>query len=209
MCIGPKTRFLIRRALIITGLGEDAKFAKNWHCRYMCKDRDIWKLKVSSLKWYHLCGHYYCREATRAVFAKAFYHISLWRNQLCCAPWITYVRPIWYLMSRWGLGPKVCMHHFGCGMNWIKGYYMIVKVKNETFWFSTYSMEMHSLTSSSFIICLWGEMFGSRTILLSFLDNLLQDAFYCFFYKKLSFKKIIFEIAHKTCSTWVWGTVHP
>ena len=26
-------------------------------------------------------------------------------------------------------------------------------------------MEMHSLTSSSFIICLWGETFGSRTIL--------------------------------------------
>ena len=42
---------------------------------------------------------------------------------------------------------------------------MIVKVKIETFWFSTYSMEMHSLTSSSFIICLWGETFGSRTIL--------------------------------------------
>ena len=46
------------------------------------------------------------------------------------------------------------MHHFGCGMNWIKGYYMIVKVKNETFWFSTYSVEMHSLTSSSFITCI-------------------------------------------------------
>ena len=42
---------------------------------------------------------------------------------------------------------------------------MIVKVQNETFWFSTYSMEMHSLPSSSFIICLWGETFGSRTIL--------------------------------------------
>ena len=42
---------------------------------------------------------------------------------------------------------------------------MIVKVQNETFWFSTYSMEMHSLTSSFFIICLWGETFGSRTIL--------------------------------------------
>ena len=70
-------------------------------------------------------------------------------------------------VSRWGLGPKVCMHHFGCGMNWIKGYYMIVKVKNETFWFSTYSVEMHSLTSSSFIICLWGETFGSRTILFT------------------------------------------
>ena len=80
--------------------------------------------------------------------------------------WITYyVLPIWYLVSRWGLGPKVCMHHFGCGMNWIKGYYMIVKVKNETLWFSTYSMEMYFLTSSSFIICLWGETFGSRTIL--------------------------------------------
>ena len=40
--------------------------------------------------------------------------------------WITYyVLPIWYLVSRWGLGPKVCMHYFGCGMNWIKGYYMI------------------------------------------------------------------------------------
>ena len=25
--------------------------------------------------------------------------------------------PIWYLVSRWGLGPKVCMYHFGCGMN--------------------------------------------------------------------------------------------
>ena len=59
------------------------------------------------------------------------------------------------------------MHHFGYGMNWIKGYYLIVKVKNETFWFSTYSMEMHSLTSSSFIICLWGETFGSRTILFT------------------------------------------
>ena len=43
--------------------------------------------------------------------------------------WITYVLPIWYLVSMWGLGPKVCMHHFGCGMNWIKRYYMIVKVK--------------------------------------------------------------------------------
>ena len=31
--------------------------------------------------------------------------------------WITYVLPIWYLVSRWGLGPKVFMHHFGCGMN--------------------------------------------------------------------------------------------
>ena len=39
-----------------------------------------------------------------------------------CTPYI-------YLASRWGLGPKVCMHHFGCGMNWIKGYYMIVKKK--------------------------------------------------------------------------------
>ena len=40
--------------------------------------------------------------------------------------------PLWYLVSRWGLGSKVCMHHFGCGngMNWIKWYYMIVKVKN-------------------------------------------------------------------------------
>ena len=79
-----------------------------------------------------------------------------------------YVLPIWYLVSRWGLGPKVCMHHFGCGMNWIKGYYMIVKVQNETFWFSSYSVEMHSLTSSSFIICFWGETFGSRTILSFF-----------------------------------------
>ena len=76
-------------------------------------------------------------------------------------------------MSRWGLGPKVCMHHFGCGMNWIKGYYMIVKVQNETFWFSTYSMEMHSLTLSSFIICLWGETFGSRTILLKNFKEIL------------------------------------
>ena len=82
--------------------------------------------------------------------------------------WIIFVLPLWYLVSRWGLGSKVCMHHFGCGngMNWIKGYCMIVKVKIETFWFSTYSMEMHSLTSSSFIICLRGETFGSRTILL-------------------------------------------
>ena len=82
--------------------------------------------------------------------------------------WIIFVLPLWYLVSRWGLGSKVCMHHFGCGngMNWIKGYYMIVKVKIETFWFSTYSMEMHSLTSSFFINCLWGETFGSRTILL-------------------------------------------
>ena len=83
---------------------------------------------------------------------------------------VNYVLWLPYLVkkSRWGLGPKVCMHHFGCGngMNWIKGYYMIVKVKNLTFWFSTYSMEMHSLTWSSFIICLWGETFGSRTILL-------------------------------------------
>ena len=79
-------------------------------------------------------------------------------------------------MSRWGLGPKVCMHHFGCGMNWIKGYYMIVKVKNETFWFSTYSMEMHSLTSSSCIICLWGETFGSRTILLHYI---VEIVLYC------------------------------
>ena len=35
--------------------------------------------------------------------------------------WITFALPIWYLVSRWGLGPKVCMHHFGCGTNWIKG----------------------------------------------------------------------------------------
>ena len=83
-------------------------------------------------------------------------HRSNTVNNICT----TYI-----LVSRWGLGPKVCMYHFGCGMNWIKGYYMIVKVKNETFWFSTYSMEMHSFTSSSFIICLWGETFGSRTIL--------------------------------------------
>ena len=81
--------------------------------------------------------------------------------------WIIFVLPLWYLVSRWGLGSKVCMHHCGCGngVNWIKGYYMIVKVKIEINWFSTYSMEMHSLTSSSFIICLWGETFGSRTIL--------------------------------------------
>ena len=45
--------------------------------------------------------------------------------------WIIYVLPIWYLVSGWGLGPKVCIHHFGCGMIWIKGYYMIVKVKND------------------------------------------------------------------------------
>ena len=50
---------------------------------------------------------------------------------------------------------------------------MIVKVKNETFWFSTYSVEMHSLTSSSFIICLWGETFGLRTILLWMKWNIL------------------------------------
>ena len=120
--------------------------------------------------------------------------------------------PLWYLVSRWGLGPKICMHHFGCGMNWIKGYFMIVKVKNETFWFSTSSMEMHSLTSSSFIICLWGETFGSRTILLSFLDifdllnqnrndasvfmlSVLRFGWKCILAKKLVFKhisKIIF-----------------
>ena len=41
---------------------------------------------------------------------------------------------------------------------------MIVKDRNETFWFSTYSMEMNSLMSA-FIICLGGETFGSRTIL--------------------------------------------
>ena len=29
-------------------------------------------------------------------------------------------------------------------------------------------MEMHSLTSSSFTICSWGEAFGSRIILFSF-----------------------------------------
>ena len=81
--------------------------------------------------------------------------------------WIIYALPIWYLVSRWGLEPKVCMYHFGCGMNWIKGYYMIVKVKSETFSFSTYSVEMHSLTSSSFIICLWAETFGSRAILFT------------------------------------------
>ena len=62
------------------------------------------------------------------------------------------------------------MHHFVCGMNWIEGYYMIVKVKTETFWLSTYSMEMHSITSSSFIICLWGETFGLRTILFLYWD---------------------------------------
>ena len=94
--------------------------------------------------------------------------------------WITYVLPVWYLVNRWGLGPKVCMHHFGCGMNWIKGYYMIVKVQNETFWFSTYSMEMHSVTSSSFIICLWGETFGSRTILSSSLMAFLTFTFSLF-----------------------------
>ena len=46
--------------------------------------------------------------------------------------WIIFVLPLWYLVSRWGLGSKVCMHHFGCGngMNWIKGYYMIVTGKN-------------------------------------------------------------------------------
>ena len=71
------------------------------------------------------------------------------------------------------------MHHFGCGMNWIKGYYMIVKVQNETFWVSTYSMEIHSLTSSSFIICLWGETFGSRTILFCFV--LFLFLFFVFF----------------------------
>ena len=94
-----------------------------------------------------------------------FMEVKANRSQI---QWIIFVLPLWYLVSRWGLGSKVCMHHFGCGngINWIKGYYMIVKVKIETFWFSTYSMEMHSLTSSSFIICLWGETFGSRTILL-------------------------------------------
>ena len=96
-----------------------------------------------------------------------FMEVKAYRGQI---QWIIFVLPLWYLVSRWGLGSKVCMHHFGCGngMNWIKGYYMIVKVKIETFWFSTYSVEMHSLTSSSFIICLWGETFGSRTTLSSF-----------------------------------------
>ena len=39
-------------------------------------------------------------------------------------------------------------------------------------------MEMHSLTSSSFIICLWGEMFGSRTILYSEISKLLKFVFF-------------------------------
>ena len=45
--------------------------------------------------------------------------------------WIIFVLLLWYLVSRWGLGPKVCMYHFGCGngMNWIKGYYMITKTQ--------------------------------------------------------------------------------
>ena len=110
--------------------------------------------------------------------------------------WIIFVLPLWYLVSRWDLGSKVCMHHFGCGngMNWIKGYYMIVKVKIETFWFSTYSMEMHSLTSSSFIICLWGETFGSRTILYK--QNIVFEANVMFDGQKwefLSIKKCSFS----------------
>ena len=47
--------------------------------------------------------------------------------------------PIWYLASRWGLGLKVCMHHFGCGVNWIKGYYMIVKKKTKLLIFNFFN----------------------------------------------------------------------
>ena len=121
----------------------------------------------------------------RATYASLGWLWPSWRSKANRGQiqWITYVLPIWYLVSRWGLGPKVCMHHFGCGMNWINGYYMIVKVKNETFWFSTYSVEMHSLTSSSFIICLWGETFGSRTILFTNLWILFLNSPY--FLKKL------------------------
>ena len=34
--------------------------------------------------------------------------------------WTIYALSIWYLVSRGGLRPKVCMHYFGFGMNWIK-----------------------------------------------------------------------------------------
>ena len=90
------------------------------------------------------------------------------------------VLPIWYLVSRWGSGPQVYMHHFRCGMNWINGYYMIVKVKNENFWFSTYSMEMHSLTSSSFITCLWGEMVWFENFFDELLGKLLPNVWLSF-----------------------------
>ena len=129
--------------------------------------------RSSEVKWGKLCAmatifgqkNHWCKLGMMMTFME----VKANRGQI---QWIIFVLhvPLWYLVSRWGVGSKVCMHHFGCGngMNWIKGYYMIVKVKIETFWFSTYSMQMQSLTSSSFIICLWGETFGSRTIFFFF-----------------------------------------
>ena len=73
-----KTWLLTRRALIIMGSDKDAKFTKILILERVCK-RDIWKLRLSALKWYHSCGPMYCMEATTAVFLKRFY-------QLWCAP---------------------------------------------------------------------------------------------------------------------------
>ena len=74
--------------------------------------------------------------------------------------------PIWYLVSRWGLVPKVCMHHFGCGMNCITGYYMIVKEKMKPFNFNLFNGNAFLNIVILYDMKLWGETFGSRTILL-------------------------------------------
>ena len=47
---------------------------------------------------------------------------------------IVIVCPTYPLVSGWALGPKVCMHHFGCGgINEIKGILRDFEEKNETF----------------------------------------------------------------------------
>ena len=101
--------------------------------------------RSSEVKWGKLCDmatifgqkNWWCTLRMMMTFMEVKGHQR--SNMVTCAmaqrptrgqlQWITFMYYLWYLVSRWGLGPKVCMHHFGCGMNWIKGYYMIVNEK--------------------------------------------------------------------------------
>ena len=69
----------------------------------------------------------------RAAYASLGWLWPSWRSKVNRGqiPWIINALPIRYLVSRWGLRPKVCMHHFGCGMNW--GILHDCEEKNETF----------------------------------------------------------------------------
>ena len=54
--------------------------------------------------------------------------------------WIIFVLPLWYLVSRWGLGSKVCMHHFGCGNGIVILYYLLMR---RDVWFENHLVSLN------------------------------------------------------------------